>query len=238
MPSRNRRPSAAMDISFGTGSDSSAPGVPVLAQYQQRPRQSVGGKLSQLQTWPTRAHADPGRRGFAGRREPRGVVGGSKWWRSAQASGQHAMDEVYAAKKPWVSLQGRVLGRDGVGVRYQESGMRNVPTTHSHAREPPGWQGSQSLGWGLRNRTTRFGRGVADRDLSARERAHNSGFRRQASVIRAALGRSRPSRRLWLATSLQPGSEGENVSNEHSALSTRRWMAAFSQSQRIGGRER
>jgi hypothetical protein len=44
MPSRNRRPSGTLDMSLGGLSDSSAPGVRVLARYQQRPRQSVGGE--------------------------------------------------------------------------------------------------------------------------------------------------------------------------------------------------
>ncbi|KAF1838857.1 hypothetical protein BDW02DRAFT_303531 [Decorospora gaudefroyi] len=42
MPSRNRRPSAAMYISFWPNYDLSVPGVPVLARYQQRARQDRG----------------------------------------------------------------------------------------------------------------------------------------------------------------------------------------------------
>ena len=83
--------------------------------------------------------------------------------------------------------------------------------TRSHAREPPGWLISHWAGaCGLRNRPTRYWAWCRRPGLvCAREReAHNSGFRRQASVVRAALGRSGPSRRLCLATSLQLSSAG------------------------------
>jgi hypothetical protein len=53
MPSRDRRPSAALDMSLGTVNGSSAPGVPVLASHQQRPRPYRDDVLSQ--GGPTRA---------------------------------------------------------------------------------------------------------------------------------------------------------------------------------------
>jgi hypothetical protein len=150
-----------------------------------------------------------------------------RMWRSPQVSAVRWMR--HAARK-------RCLCRGG----SLDVSVWNVPT--SHAQEPPGWQRTYwRLSCAIVGR--RLGRGVADGKSSVL-RAHSSGFRTQSKrgtgcdwgaaavrhvvlsgCVNAAV--QRPDRRARMsARSVQ------------AAISTGGDACFFTQSQRIGGRER
>ena len=110
-----------------------------------------------------------------------------------------------------------------VTVLVSVSGIRNQECTHyALACTRAAWMARQSV----------TGLGLAQSDnaiwawcrrpglVCAREGAQQRVSKTGQRDTGCSGGRSRPSRRFWLATSLQPGSEGENVSNQQSAMST------------------